>query len=469
LDLGGIFGVGHSILENDSGYYISGVVGGGKINIVFISIDLFGNQNFVKSYGEVGTNYYDGRPGSLKKIEDTYILGGSKSFSDSSESIFMKYNSVGDTILSQHYPSLVSDYLIFNCSNVTNDSGYIFTGECFIGNYNTDVALIKTDSLGNETWRRLYGWNTADNGFSIVQTHDSGYVVGGYTYMPGLEDSGQPLVVKFDKEGNYLWNKKPGGPLDDDKAMICASADSNIITLTTYDYTTYGGGECGRINVIKLNQQGNILWNKKYASNWDGRIAGNIKLLPDSGYICCGRVHDSTHTQVFGWILRINSEGDSIWYREYAYYDHDFGNNYLYDVTPTADNGFIACGQAYADSPNNLQKIWVLKLDSLGCDTAGCDPTVGIPEEEEKGRGGEEESVVEVWPNPCSTVLSVSLRSRQSAVGSRQSAVGSQQSAVSSRQLAVGSRQSAVGSQQSAVGSQMIIWCWKSLMSSEEK
>jgi hypothetical protein len=72
LDLGGIFGVGHSILENDSGYYISGVVGGGKINIGFISLDLFGNQTFIKSYGEVGTDYYDGRPGSLKKIEDTY-------------------------------------------------------------------------------------------------------------------------------------------------------------------------------------------------------------------------------------------------------------------------------------------------------------------------------------------------------------------------------------------------------------
>ena len=45
--------------ESDSNYVISGVIGGGKIHIGFISIDLLGNLNFTKSYGEVGVNYDD--------------------------------------------------------------------------------------------------------------------------------------------------------------------------------------------------------------------------------------------------------------------------------------------------------------------------------------------------------------------------------------------------------------------------
>ena len=407
LDLGSSYAIGKSIALNENGYIISSVMGNGpKIGIVII--DTNGNLLSVKQFWEPGYSYYDGYDGSMKStIDQGYIIGGSKTTQDSTYGISLKLNQMGDTVWTRTYlPATSPEFFLYSANN-TFDSGYIFVGDDPPSpTAYPNVILLKTNSFGEELWRSSYGGNMVDWGFSVFQSPDSGYVVGGYTYMPGLEDSGQPLIVKFDKDGNYLWNKKPGGPFDDDKAMVCASADSNIIALTTYNYTTYGGGECGRINVIKLNQQGTILWNKKYAGNWHGRRAGNIKLLPDSGFICCGSVIDSTHTQYFGWILRINNVGDSIWYREFAYYDHDFGTNYLYDITPTADNGFIACGQAYAFPPNNLQKIWVLKVDSLGCDTAGCDPTVGV-EELEQGRRGEEESVVELWPNPCREVLSV--------------------------------------------------------------
>jgi hypothetical protein len=453
LDLGGIFGSGHSIIANDTDYSLSGVVGGGRINIGLISLDLQGDIYWFKKYGESGIAYFDGRSGSLKKVNNYMILGGSVDYDSIQVGYFLKLNHQGDTLISKEFSSQISDYMIFNNCCTTIEGGYAFTGECYVTGYNADVIVLNTDSMGDETWRQLSGWNTWDKGFSIIQTPDSGYVVGGYTYMPGVDDSGDPLIVKFDKDGNYQWNRKPGGPLDDDKAMVCLSADSNITALTTYDDSTYGAGECGRVNIIKYNQQGTQIWNKKYGQSWHGRFAGNIKIIPDGGYISCGSIVDSTHTQYFGWMMRFDEEGDSVWYREYAYYGENFGSNYLNDIALTSDNGFIACGETRADPPNNLQKIWVLKLDSLGCDTAGCDPTVEIAEEETRGPG-DKERVVEVWPNPCSTALSVSLRSRQLAVGSRQLAVGSRQSAVGSQQSAVGSRQSAVGSWQLAVGSQ---------------
>ena len=88
------------------------------------------------------------------------------------------------------------------------------------------------------------------------------------------------------------------------------------------------------------------------------------------------------------------------------YYTQYPGNlNLLLDVDLAPDGGYIATGEVGAHPPNDLQKIWVLKVDSLGCDTAGCDPTVGVAEEE-MGRGGDGERLV-VYPNPGSDQIHV--------------------------------------------------------------
>jgi hypothetical protein len=181
------------------------------------------------------------------------------------------------------------------------------------------------------------------------------------------------------------------------------------------------GGSYLRVNIIKLDNGGNIIWNRKYGQIEYENYLSNIHCLDDGSIICTGSVW-TLHPWNVGWVLKLNADGDSLWYRQYHNISGQYSFNYLRDITITSNSGYAACGFVIPISPDTgIERVWVLKLDSLGCDTAGCDPTVGIPEEEEKGRGGEEERVIEVWPNPCSTALSISLTSRQSAVGSQQS------------------------------------------------
>jgi hypothetical protein len=201
--------------------------------------------------------------------------------------------------------------------------------------------------------------------------------------------------------------------------------DSTFTVLTTVADSISGPGfDYGRICLIKFNQDGTEIWRKKYGRSIAGNYVHNIKLLPDSGYICVGtQSPDNFDIAYVGWMMRLDKKGDSIWFRQYTYNqdNHPFHHNSLNDVDMAPDGGFIATGQAFDNfPPNTLQKIWVLKLDSIGCDTAGCDPTVGVADMETR-RKGDKEIVLEVWPNPCSTVLYFSLTSRQSAVGSRQS------------------------------------------------
>ena len=68
----------------------------------------------------------------------------------------------------------------------TKDGGYIVVG-CIesYSNY-LDVWLMKTDASGDALWTKTFGGiGDDDHGFSVQQTGDAGYIIYGYTFSVG--------------------------------------------------------------------------------------------------------------------------------------------------------------------------------------------------------------------------------------------------------------------------------------------
>jgi hypothetical protein len=127
----------------------------------------------------------------------------------------------------------------------TADGGYIIGGSSaseISGDKETssrgamDYWIIKLDRKGKIQWQQTYGGIYNDFLKSIVQTHDGGYIVGGYSNSPESGDKiernygiGDYWVLKLDKSGNLEWQKTLGGDKDDQLATLIQTQDGDFI------------------------------------------------------------------------------------------------------------------------------------------------------------------------------------------------------------------------------------------------
>jgi hypothetical protein len=184
--------------------------------------------------------------------------------------------------------------------------------------------------------------------------------------------------------------------VDDDMAFVALSGDGNFLVATVYgEWIHTTEVRTGKLAIYKVDPNGNTISMEKYHPKRRNLFIKNFE-KNNGEYMATGWCYIDTVSLYSsgGWLYKFDNNLDSIWRHEYQYFDDYVDVNYLYDFSPTSDNGYVAIGQA--NEAFTQSNMWVIKLDSMGCDTPGCINTVIGEKLIVNGEGD-----LRVWPNPA--------------------------------------------------------------------
>lgn len=238
----------------------------------------------------------------------------------------------------------------------TSDQGFIITGTT--DKYRGNSFILKTDKDGNQEWTKYYGMKKWSCSYSVEQTYDNGYIICGNN-GPDSSERKDLWIIKLDPQGNVIWEKSLGGTGYDVAYSIKQTFDHGFIIC---GYTDSKGNGNKDIWIIKLDSQGNVAWDNVYGTVNDDYSHKIIETL-DGGYAFCGILNEyDDFIQAYGkyTVIKLNDIGEIQWQKTY-----NFDKNYglAKSIIQTDDGGFAVCG----DISNLVDTDWkIIKINYKG-------------------------------------------------------------------------------------------------------
>jgi len=142
----------------------------------------------------------------------------------------------------------------------TRDGGYIILTTAGYGEGvgGDDAWLIKTDARGNKLWEKTFDISRWERCTSVQQTSDGGYILVGYTDSYGSGNT-DVWLIKTDAKGNKVWDRKLGGKGNDEGNSVQQTSDGGYILVG--GTTSYGSGNMD-VWLIKTDAEGKTLQGK---------------------------------------------------------------------------------------------------------------------------------------------------------------------------------------------------------------
>ena len=171
-------------------------------------------------------------------------------------------------------------------------------------------------------WLTNFGGSQWDHALATLIMPDSSLITTGYTYSDDFDiteykGGGDLFVSKQNLLGEFEWIITFGGSNLDQGTWLVQSSDSTFLVAGNVQSSdgdiemNYGARD---VMVLKLNLDGEILWQKNYGGSDDEQVNSIISDI-DGGYVFCGETYSNDIDIGFNhatdsldfWVVKIDS------------------------------------------------------------------------------------------------------------------------------------------------------------------
>lgn len=288
--------------------------------------------------------------------DNLMICGFTTSFGAQSQDMHvMRVNSDGEIMWERNYGGTGNDRAYSVVNSV--EGGYLVGGAEFsftpLGD--GDIYLIKLTEEGDVEWEKTFGGVQSDDLEKVVQSADTSYFVGGRTrsYGAGLGDL---YLLKIDKNGELEFSKTYGGNMSEIcRDLVYTSANSLVLAGQTMSFGQ--GSNDGYI--VKTNLDGDVLWSKTFGGELDDAVMGIAETL-SGNYRVVGYTSTYGEGSYDGFIAEFDQSGSLVWSNTYG----NEGNQSFYDGIITSDSGTVCTGIHFDN--NGIGDLLLVKVDKFG-------------------------------------------------------------------------------------------------------
>jgi hypothetical protein len=219
--------------------------------------------------------------------------------------------------------------------------------------------LFLHSSIAQVYFNKRYNLSEGENGLSILQD-SSNYVAVIGTYSPTALNKLQ--LIKLDSTGNILWNET----LESTTVSYYAGGPGCLVKLLDGGFVIGGGIVDTSISndpdatLYIFDKYGDTLWTKAYGDSVFQTFY-QCNQTSDSGFICTG---ETCSNDIYGNALLVKTDklGNVIWQKEFGLNGKE---EYGESVIQTSDGGYFIGGKRYTPSTENGD-FMLIKTDSFG-------------------------------------------------------------------------------------------------------
>ncbi|RNC88471.1 MAG: hypothetical protein ED556_02250 [Winogradskyella sp.] len=250
-----------------------------------------------------------------------------------------------------------------------------------------DYWLLKYDANNNLQWQKTYGGTNDDRGSEIIQTQDGGFAIIGSSQSNDVDvslnnGSEDFWIAKLDSQGTIIWEKSLGFQGNDNGVSVIQTSDLGYLLIGVLDVTASGGqGNTTRVATrhaggdywaVKLDTNGELQWSKFFGGLFTDTPEGVVQ-TPDGGFIIAGG-SDSADTDITNnkgsydfWVVRIDANGILVWEKSFGGDEIDQARA----IVKTNDGNYVIAGDTRSNntdvsSNNGAADLWLIQISIEG-------------------------------------------------------------------------------------------------------